>query len=262
MEDSKDSAKEAALVTSVLEGSNDGVIALEAGLLGTMLVTKEAEDNSMVLPKLRDAVSKAEDSEVPGSIAVGDDAITEVGEEGITDTVNIARNDEVTRVSDSLIEVGTGGNRVLVVRFGKGSRLCEAVVELGKLGTSLTVDICSAWLLLGGNMDEREAAVAVDWREITLIPLVVVDESAILLLEDCSMELTGAAGIGRNTVVVRGPNIEETSMDDLTSDDVSVWIPVESSELLATTVADSGTALKDISIESEIEEKAVMEDVI
>lgn len=48
-----------------------------------------------------------------------------------------------------------------VVRAGKGGRLWEAVIELGRLDVSLTVITCSIWLLLAGSTNGREAMVSV-----------------------------------------------------------------------------------------------------
>ena len=63
---------------------------------------------------------------------------------------------------DWLMEVGTREtlDSVLVVRTGKGSSLCDLVIEIGRPGSSLTVVTCSTWLLLIGVMKERDSVVS------------------------------------------------------------------------------------------------------
>lgn len=90
-------------------------------------------------------------------------------------------------------------------------------------------------------MDRREVAVPVDWYEIALvIPVVMVEESAIVLLGSCVKRLLGAAEVDRKAVegtgsvpsivliadvvdeVAGAADVEDASIDDDTSDDMGV----------------------------------------
>jgi hypothetical protein len=105
----------------------------------------------------------------------------------------------------------------------------------------LTVVSCSARLLLPGVMVGTEAMTSEAWSVLPFgILLVVVVDSARLILEGCSIELMDAVevggkldeGVGGVSSIVldiessreadRDSNVEETSADDVASDDVGV----------------------------------------
>ena len=113
------------------------------------------------------------------------------------------------------------------------------------------------------------------------IPLVALENSAVVLLGSWPIELLGVAKVGQmvgdgarsvsSTVpvadseneVAGGANVVETSIDDAALEGVGVCTTAEVSEMLgAITVIDSDTALDVFAIEKTLEEEVAAEDGI